>query len=389
MYRGAYGGRGSGKSFTFALMAALWGAAEPLRILCVREFQASIKESFHAELKNAIESIPWLAAQYDVGIDYLRGKNGTEFIFRGLRHNTSSLKSLAQIDLTIVEEAEDTPEHSWLALLPTVFRTPKSETWVIWNPCVDGSPTDKRFRKNPPERSMFVEMNYHDNPWFPSGLESQRREDQQSMDDATYAWIWDGAYRENSEAQILAGKYVISEFEFGSDFDGPYFGIDWGFSQDPTAGVRCAVHDRKLFIEYEAGKVGLENDHIADYMIARLPGIEKHTVRADNARPETISHVKSDGNGSRLCLPKIVGVSKWPGSVEDGIAHLRSYKEIVIHPRCVKVIQEARTYSYKVDRMTGDVLTTIVDKNNHYIDAIRYALEPMIKRGDSYSWAGF
>ena len=102
--------------------------------------------------------------------------------------------------------------------------------------------------------------------------------------------------------------------------------------------------------------------------------------RADSARPETISHVKSTGNGTRLALPRIVGVEKWKGSVEDGIAHLRSYKEIIIHPRCVKTLNEARTYSYKVDRLTGDVLTDIVDKNNHYLDAVRYALGPLIKR---------
>ena len=109
-YRALYGGRGSAKSFTAALMAAIWGYAEPLRILCTREFQASIKESFHAELKAAIASQPWLEDHYDVGIDYLRGRNGTEFIFRGLRHNVGSIKSLAKIDLTICEEAEDIPE---------------------------------------------------------------------------------------------------------------------------------------------------------------------------------------------------------------------------------------------------------------------------------------
>lgn len=95
-YRCAYGGRGSGKSFNFAKMAAVWGYAEPLRVLCTREFQASIKESFHAELKAAIASEPWLEAHYDVSIDYLRGSNGTEFIFRGLRHGVSSIKSLAK-----------------------------------------------------------------------------------------------------------------------------------------------------------------------------------------------------------------------------------------------------------------------------------------------------
>ena len=102
-------------------MAAVWGYAEPLRILATREFQASIKESFHAELKAAIASEPWLEAHYDVGVDYLRGRNGTEFIFRGLRHGVNTIKSLSKIDLTIVEEAEDVPETSWLALEATVF----------------------------------------------------------------------------------------------------------------------------------------------------------------------------------------------------------------------------------------------------------------------------
>ena len=129
-YRATYGGRGSAKSFTAALMAAVWGYAEPLRILCTREFQVSIKESFHAELKAAVASVPWLADHYDVGVDYLRGKNGTEFIFRGLRHNVGSIKSLAKIDLTICEEAEDIPEESWLALEATVFRQAKSELWA-------------------------------------------------------------------------------------------------------------------------------------------------------------------------------------------------------------------------------------------------------------------
>lgn len=116
-------------------------------------------------------------------------------------------------------------------------------------------------------------------------------------------------------------------------------------------------------------------------MIKRIPGIELHTVRADSARPETISHVKSKGeNEDRENLPLIVGAEKGKGSVEDGIAHLRSYKEIIIHPRCKKTLNEARLYSYKVDRLSGDVLTDIVDAHNHYMDALRYALEPVMKK---------
>lgn len=372
-YRGAHGGRGSAKSFSFAKMAAVFGYAEPLRILCTREFQASIKESFHAELKAAIASEPWLEAHYDVGVDYLRGENGTEFIFRGLRHSVNTIKSLAKIDLTIVEEAEDVPEVSWLALEATVLRTPGSELWPIWNPRLDGSPVDQRFRKSPPPNSLIVELNWQDNPFFPQGLDQLRRRDRERLDPNTYAHIWDGAYLTNSDAQVFGGKFRVAEFEPSSDWDGPYQGGDFGFSQDPTAAIRCWVHDERLYVEYEAGKVGLELDDTAQFVTGRIPDFANYATRWDSARPESISHLKRHG------LPRSEGVEKWKGSVEDGVSFLRSFREIVVHPRCAGVAQEMRLYSYKVDRLTGDILPVIVDAWNHYIDALRYALAPMIR----------
>ncbi|MCI2809378.1 PBSX family phage terminase large subunit [Eoetvoesiella caeni] len=385
-YRGARGGRGSAKTRSFALMTAVRAymfaeAGVSGVILCGREYMNSLEDSSMEEVKQAIRSEPWLDAYFDIGDKYIRTKNKrVAYAFAGLRHNLDSIKSKARILIAWIDEAENVSETAYIKLLPTV-RENGSEVWITWNPEKDGSPTDQRFVKNPPPGSKIVELNYTDNPWFPDVLEQERLSDRDRLDDQTYAWIWDGAYRENSDAQILAGKYRVAEFSFEDAFDGPYFGLDWGFSQDPTAGVRCGIYDQRLYIEHEAGKVGLENDDIASFMIARLPGIELHVVRADSARPETISHVKSKGkNGQRANLPRIEGVEKWKGSVEDGIAHLRSYKEIIIHPRCKKTLHEARTYSYKVDRMTGDVLTDIVDANNHYIDATRYALGPLIKR---------
>jgi phage terminase large subunit len=214
-YRALYGGRGSGKSFGAAKMAAIWGMIDPLRILCTRELQVSIKESFHAELKLAIASEPWLEAQYRVGVDYIKGSNGTEFIFRGLRHNTTAIKSLAQIDLTIVEEAADVPEDSWLALEATVFRKAKSELWAIWNPRLDGSPVDKRFIKSPPPNAIVRKVNYSDNPFFPEGLETLRKREIERLDPATYAHIWEGAYLVNSDTQVYSGRYEIKEFTPG------------------------------------------------------------------------------------------------------------------------------------------------------------------------------
>jgi len=372
-YRNAKGGRGSGKSRTMATMAALRGWERPLRILCVREFHASIRDSFHAELINAIESLPWLSEAYDIGENYLRGKNGTEFLFKGMRRHARSIKSTANIDLTIVEEAEYIPEASWLDLEATVFRQPGSELWAIWNPELEGSPVDERFVQNPPKSARLAHLNYSDNPWFPPNLETLRQREEERLDPDTYAHVWLGDYLRNSDAQILRNKVRVSEFKPGPDWHGPYFGVDWGFAQDPTAGVRCWVHDSRLWIEYEAGRVELELDDTAAFLVENLPGIQEHVLRGDSARPETISHLRRKG------LPKLQPVKKWPGSVEDGIAHLRSYREIVVHPRCSETIKETRLYRYKVDSLTGDVLPVIVDAFNHYIDAIRYALAPLIK----------
>ena len=372
-YRALYGGRGSGKSYSAALMAAVWGYAEPMRILFVREFQTSIKESIQAELKAAIESYPWLAAHYDVGVDYLRGANGTEFIFRGLRRGEQSIKSLAKIDLTIVEEAEDVPETAWLALEATVFRQPRSELWPIWNPRLDGSPVDKRFRKSPPANALIANINHQDNPFFPRGLETLRKRELIRLDPATYAHVWDGAYLSNSNSQIFAGKIAVDEFTPGPDWQGPYLGGDFGFSQDPTFAVSVYLHGDDIWISHEAQKTGLELDDTAAFVAGAIPGYELEVSRWDSSRPESISHLRRHG------LPRAASVTKWPGSVEDGIAYLRSFKRIVIHPRCAHLQREARLYSYKIDRNTGDVTTGIVDAHNHGWDAVRYAVAPMIK----------
>jgi len=372
-YRGAYGGRGSGKSQNFATMAAVWGYSENLRILCTRELQVSIRESFHAELANAIKAVPWLLAHYAIGESYISGKNGTEFIFKGLRHNISSIKSMAKIDLCIVEEAEDVPESSWIDLIPTI-RSPKAEIWVVWNPRTDNSPVDRRFRKHIDDDMLIAEINYTDNPWFPATLEAERLRDYRNLDPALYGHIWDGRYLAISDAQVLKGKYEIAEFEPLPDWDGAYFGADWGFSVDPTAVTKCWIHKNVLYVEYEAYGAGVEIDHLPA-LFDSIPSIRRHVIWADNARPETISYMRRQGFNIR-------GAVKGKGSVEDGVANLRGYDKIIIHPRCKNAINEARLWSYKVDRLSGDVLPVLVDANNHVYDSIRYSLEPIMKRGN-------
>lgn len=212
-YRCFKGGRGSGKSFTAAMMAAIWGAIEPLRILCTRELQNSIRESFHAELKNAIESNAWLASQYDVGVDYLRHRtNGTEFIFKGLRHNITAVKSMAQIDLLIVEEAETVPHTSWVDLLPTI-RAPKSEIWIIWNSKRPNSWVAENFDFNPPPRSIVVTLNHRDNPWFSRELNEQRLHDKATMPENLYNHIWEGAYLLDDDTSVIKSSWVQSAID--------------------------------------------------------------------------------------------------------------------------------------------------------------------------------
>lgn len=380
-YRGAYGGRGSGKTRTFALMSAIeaYRMAEAGRmgvILCAREFMNSLDESSMEEVKSAIRSVDWLNDYFDIGEKYIRTKNGRiKYAFTGLRHNIDSLKSKAKILICWIDEAEGVSDTAYNKLLPTV-REDNSEIWITWNPEVDGSPTDTRFRKDSPENAKIVEVNYYDNEFFPDVLEQERKDDQRRLDPNTYAWIWEGAYLENSDSQVLSGKVEVKEFTGGGNvtWDGPYYGMDFGFAQDPTTAVKCWVHERCLYVEHEAGKVGLELDETAKFVKAKVPDIEQHIVRADSARPESVSYL------SRTGLPRIVCVKKWQGSVEDGVKHLRSFDRIIIHPRCTATIKEARMYSYKVDKLTGDVLPKIVDAHNHYIDAIRYAIEPMVKR---------
>ncbi|AFH95196.1 PBSX family phage terminase large subunit [Providencia stuartii] len=382
-YRGAYGGRGSAKTRTFALMTAIRGymAAKNGQsgvILCAREYMNSLEESSMEEVKQAIRSVPWLNDFYELGEKYIRTKcRSVSYVFAGLRHNLDSIKSKARILIAWVDEAESVSETAWTKLTPTV-REAGSEIWVTWNPERDGSATDKRFRKEPPDNAIIVEMNYDDNPWFPSVLEEERLSDQSRLDPNTYAWIWEGAYLENSDKQVLANKYVVKSFpdDLWKNADRLLFGADFGFAKDPNTLIRMFILDDCLYIEREAYGVGVELDHMPAFY-DEIPEARKWPIKADSARPETISYLKRKGFN-------ISAAKKWQGSVEDGITYLRGFKQIIIHPRCKETAKEARLYSYKTDRITGEVLPVIEDAYNHCWDAVRYGLDGYITQTQGF-----
>lgn len=202
--RGAYGGRGSSKTRSFAKMIAVFGLRFAMAgitglLVCGREYQNSLDESSMAEVKAAIESEPWLKANYDVGEKYIRTKCGrVAFAFIGLRKSLNSIKSKARILILWVDEAEPVTAYAWQLIEPTI-REEDSELWVTWNPerqgsATGGSATDWLFRKNKPVRSKIVEINWRDNPWFPDKLNRTRRQDRSRYPE-DYEWIWEGAYR--------------------------------------------------------------------------------------------------------------------------------------------------------------------------------------------------
>jgi phage terminase large subunit len=206
MYRGAYGGRGSAKTRSFAKMAAVWGVRlaqenKPGVIVCGREFMNSLDDSSMAEVKAAIYSEPWLAELYDVGEKYIRTKDRRiDFAFIGLRHNLDSIKSKALIRLLWVDEAEPVSESAWMKAIPTV-REDGSEIWVTWNPERKNSATHKRFRLDPPTGAKIVELNWRDNPWFPETLNKTRLDDFNKRPDQ-YAHVWEGDF-----VTVVEGAY--------------------------------------------------------------------------------------------------------------------------------------------------------------------------------------
>lgn len=216
-YRGAWGGRGSGKTRSFAKMTAIkgyqWGmSGQEGQILCAREFMNSLDESSLEEVKAAIASEQFLAEYYEVGEKFVRSKDGRiRYTFAGLRHNLDSIKSKARILLCWVDEAEPVSDTAWMKLIPTI-REEGSEIWVTWNPERKASATHKRFRESPPEGAKIVEMNWRDNPWFPSVLEQERLNDFTRRPEH-YAHIWEGDFVTTVEGAYYAAALTTARQE--------------------------------------------------------------------------------------------------------------------------------------------------------------------------------
>ena len=364
-YKGAFGGRGSAKSHTFAEMVLQRCMQQPTNVVCVREYQRTLEQSVKRLMEHKIRDHS-LGGYFRVRDTRIENPGGGMTIFEGMAtHNADSIKSLEGYDIAWVEEAQMLSQRSLDLLRPTI-RKPGSELWFTWNPRNESDAVDKFLRDDPPKGSTVVEAQWKDNPWFPEVLRHEMEWDR-AHDPEKYAHVWLGRYEQLTEARVFRNWRV-------EDFDTPknavfYFGGDWGFAQDPTVLVRCWLDGHTLYVDDEAYRVGCEIDDTPDLFDSIGDGMAREwTITADSARPETISYLKRHG------YPRIRGANKGPGSVEEGVKFLQSY-DIVVHPRCKHTIDELTLYRYKTDPRTGQVLPRLEDKKNHVIDSLRYATE--------------
>lgn len=208
--RGSYGGRGSAKTRTFALMTAVQGyihghAGTSGIILCARQFMNSLEDSSLEEVKRAIESEPWLADYYDIGEKYIKSKDGKiSYAFAGLDRNIASIKSKGRLLLCWVDEAEPVTEEAWSILIPTLREEGtdwNAELWVTWNPKRKSAAVERRFRGHADPLIKVVQCNWRDNPKFPAKLERERQRDINDNPEQ-YDHIWEGGF-----ISVMVGAY--------------------------------------------------------------------------------------------------------------------------------------------------------------------------------------
>jgi phage terminase large subunit len=376
-YKGIYGGRGGAKSHFFADQLIDDSLRIPgLRAVCVREYQVSLEQSVKRLLEDKIRAYD-LSKEFRVMNSCIETPGDGIVIFQGMQaHTAESIKSLEGYDRAWVEEAQNLSQRSLDLLRPTI-REEGSEIWFSWNPRHATDPVDQLLRHNPPSDALVVRSSYRDNPFFPEVLRKEMEWDR-ARDPEKYAHVWLGEYERHSESRVFK-NWTVEEFETQSDAMFLYGG-DWGFSVDPSVLVRCYVVGRKLFIDHEAYRVGVEIDHLPA-LFDQVPGCRDWTITADSARPETISYLQRHG------FPKMVAAVKGKDSVKEGVIFLQNF-DIVIHPRCVHTVDEFTMYSFKVDRMTGLVTPVLEDHKNHVIDSVRYAVERLRANVFDYAAVG-
>ncbi len=378
-YKILHGGRGGGKSWAVARALLIQGAKEPLRILCAREVQKSIRDSVHRLLSDQIAAMG-LGHFYEVLETEIRGKNGSMFLFSGLlQHTIDSIKSFEGVDRVWVEEAHGVSRKSWDVMIPTI-RSAGSEIWATFNPQLDTDEVYARFVKSERDDCISIKVNYAENPWFPEVLEQERQLAQRTMKPAEYAHVWEGACLPAVEGAIYFDEVAAAEAE-GRICDVPYdpllkvhtvWDLGWNDSTSIILAQRSASSIR--IIDY------IEDSHrtLADYA-QQLNGMRLNwatdwmphdayakDVKSGKSAVEIVNALSRNAPASRDLIPEL--------SLEDGIRASR-----IVFPRVYfdktkakRLVECLKRYRRHISKTTNEPSAPLHDEYSHGADAIRY-----------------
>ena len=373
-YRVLYGGRGGSKSWNIARALLLKGCEQKIRVLCAREYQTSIKDSVHKLLCDQIFALE-LEAHYEITERSLRGTNGTEFIFVGVKNNTNNVKSIEGIDICWVEEAQSVTPNSWNVLVPTI-RKADSEIWISFNPELPTDETWKRFVMNPPENAVIQKINWSDNPYFPEVLDLERRA-LQGRDIEAYNNVWEGIPRQTVNGAIFAKEVTMADLE-GRICNVPYDAtkgvhaiFDLGWADQTACWLLQFVGQETRLIRYFE-----DSQQTMSYYIAKLQsfGYVYDTIwLPHDAKAKSLGTGKSIEEIVRATGMKVQILDRVP--VADSINAARTIFNKCYFDRqnTEEGLQCLRHYRYDVDPDTKMFSAKpLHDEYSHGADAFRY-----------------
>jgi phage terminase large subunit len=374
-YKVLYGGRGGAKSWGIARALLILAARKPLRILCAREFQTSIKDSVHKLLVDQIVALE-LMQFFEITQTSIRGQNGSEFAFVGLKNNVANVKSYEGIDICWVEEAQTVSRNSWKTLTPTI-RKEGSEIWVSFNPELETDETYQRFVVHPPPDTISIKINYWDNPWFPETLRNEM-ESLKARDHESYMQVWEGVCRQTIDGAIFAKEMMRAEAEkritkVPYDASKPVHAIcDLGWSDATAWWLVQFVGMETRLIRYFEGSQRTMTSYLAElqsfgyvYDTIWLPhDAQNKTLAAAGRSIEDI--VRGAGFKTRV-LERVPTI--------DSINAARTIFPNCYFDRenCADGLNCLRHYRYEVDPETGNFSKMpLHDRYSHGADAFRY-----------------
>ena len=384
-YKVLHGGRGSGKSWGVARVLLLLAAQQPLRILCTREVQKSIKDSVHRLLSDQIQAMG-LGSFFEVLEAEIRGKNGSLFLLAGLaQHTVESIKSFEGCDICWVEEAQTVTKRSWDILSPTI-RKAGSEIWVTFNPDMETDETYQRLVVRAREDAFVCQVNYKDNPWFGAELE-QERQDTMRRDPDSYENIWEGKPKRVSEGAIYRHEITALYDDKRVRFV-PYdpllsvhtvWDLGWndamtiGFWQRSGAEIRCIdyIEDSHHTLDWYVAEIEKRPYRIGTYFIP-------HDGRARNLQTG-----KSTEEALQAMGKSVVVLGQL--DIEEGIkaARLMFPRVFFDETKTARLLECLKRYQRSINQQTREPGAPLHDEHSHGADMFRYAAMAVDQMGNA------